>query len=263
MSMESVLKDWYLLDAVNAIPSPAEFAVVLNTNAYTLIVPETLACKLARYDVLSCTKHEESLEYYKRVIEPILAERPGGIMQMMPGCELDKLRSISLAVNEVWRTHMAREMSRGENANMFAAVNAAIIVEGLLVELKHLVAPSVMTLAKAHVSAEEWGVLPLLIGDLIVEIGNENTEENHQLAVKAITHMLHVSTFETQQAIDKVIHDKTKHDRSYGLFAQNPARLIKPVYWHIWGMLPLQVDIAESFWFSRPIARLNKIGILP
>ena len=266
--METLLRDWFLLDVVNSMPSAAELATAVNVNAFSVQIPAMLKCKAVQYAVKCCEMPEDKLAYINRVLLPEAQEKPESVVMSLRANHVSFLRDIATVINSSWRNAMIDigpyTMDIDDVSNVMAfVIHAKTMTNEINRELKEHVLTSQMVSTKALTNKDEWGVIDAISSRLMAAAMFDNCEESDTMAVKALTHLYHVAKFDTQQAIDKTIHEKAMSDNRLVFFGQNPARVIRPVYWRVWGTLPLTVDIGESFWMSEAITNLRKSGILP
>lgn len=231
-------------------------------------MPTMLKCKAVQYAVKCCEKPEDGLIYIDRVLLPEAKEKPGSVVTSLRVTHVTMLRDIATVVNSSWQKAMSsiapRVIDIDDISNVMAfVIHAKNMTNEINRELKELVLTSQMISTKALTNKDEWGVIDAISSRLMAAALFDNCEESDTLAVKVLTHLYHVAKFDTQQAIDKTIHEKAMVNNTLVFFGQNPARVIRPVYWHIWGTLPLTVDISETFWMSEVVTNLRKSGILP
>lgn len=271
--INKVLKDWFLDTVVAVMPSYQEMALVRKQDKFVCIMPEVVDMKIAQYKVACCEFHPDRLEYYKRVVMPSLQDGTPRTVTKLNANVACEFIEIYTAVADVWFDVM--KMPKG-TINKPDPLNVAAIIDvlrqtvvgktisnKLKTALKNTVFKSPLVSIKAITSNEEWGVIDTLLPYLVMAADVENTEYTHDMAIRTIVHLYYTATMRVQHAIDRTV-DSLVASGEYTLsyYGQNPARVIKPVYWRVWGIVPLEVDSSETFWYSDTVINLRKSGIL-
>ena len=271
--INKVLKDWFLDKVTAVMPSYQEMALVRKQDKFFYAMPETIDMKIAQYKVACCEFHPDKLEYYKRVVMPSLGtDKVTTVCKLIDSSDAEFI-SIYQTIADVWFEVM--QLPKGRVA-AFDSLNVSAIIDvmrqtitGRLITdklknaLKDSVFKSPLVNTKAITSNEEWGVIDTILPYLVMAVDVENTDYSHDMAIRTLTHLYYTSTMRVQHANDTIVDmlvASGKYPLSY--YGQNPARVIKPVYWRIWGLLPLEVDVSESFWYSDMVSNLRKSGIL-